>query len=506
MRWLIVISIAALVFAQDDVTLLRWAGPEGSVPDTYEEWIEKHPYRPFHWQLVDIIHGNGRAGNVAVIVESSIAPHLNPELATYSTNLQSDGHTIYTYQMSGGTPESLRTFLGSLYSTDNIEGAVLIGNLPVAWFEIANDFNQYGYASFPIDLFYMDLDGSWLDTMNTGNGRYDGHTGSVNPEIYVARLWPNGLGNDTTNLKNYFRKNNSYRHDTLLLTQRALVFVDDDWIPWASQWSDDVSLLYPDTMSYWHAETTRASVYRTKLNATQAWVSVFAHSSPSMHQFTYNNGLSHDYYYSTEYTSQNPPTNFYNHFACSFCRYTTSGSGGTRSIFNATSGVGAIGSTKTGSMLDFNFFYRPLGESKNLGEAFKYWFACIYDSIGMDFERLCWHYGMTLLADPYLIPVGHNVAIYESRQEISETIMKVKPNPIKDHAIIEFNLVVNSRVSIEIIDISGRKIAGTVKNLSSGGHKFEILSEFGHPPISSGVYFVVVKTEKTIWTKQIVIL
>ncbi len=506
MKLLIICGIAILAFAQNNVTLLRWAGPEGSAPDRYEDWIAEHPYTPFHWQLSDIRYGDGRAGNVAIIVESSLASPLSQELNTYSANLQSDGHTVYMCQMSGGTPESLRALLIDLRETATIEGTVLIGNLPVAWYEIANDFNQYGYVSFPIDLFYMDLDGNWLDTMNTGNGRYDGHTGHVKPDIYVGRLWPYGLGNDTTHLRNYFRKNNSFRHDTLLLTQRALVFVDDDWIPWAGQWAGDVSLLYSDTMNYWHPETTRASIYRNKLNTSQAWVSVFAHSSPSLHQFAYNSGSNYDYYYASEYTSQDPPTNFYNHFACSFCRYTTSASGGTRSVFNATSGAGAIGSTKTGSMLDFNYFYRPLRQTGNLGNAFKYWFECIYDSVGMNFMRMCWHYGMTLLADPYLIPKGHNIGVSERRTEVAELNLTVKPNPIRDRAIVDFNLMAGGPVKLEIIDIAGRKIAAATRNLNAARHRLDIFKEFNGIRLNPGVYFLIVETGDDRWTAQIVIL
>ncbi len=32
---------------QDEVPLLKWAGPPGSSPETYEEWIEQHPYTDF---------------------------------------------------------------------------------------------------------------------------------------------------------------------------------------------------------------------------------------------------------------------------------------------------------------------------------------------------------------------------------------------------------------------------------------------------------------------------
>jgi hypothetical protein len=233
---LFLIAILVLAAAQDNVTLLRWAGPDDSKPESFEEWIKLHPYTDFFYTLDYIKHGD-RAGNIAIFTEQSIANALTTDLNRLTSSLQTEGYTVYSYQMTGGTPETLRTMLQNLYNGNGLDGALFIGNLPIAWFEVANDFNQYGYADFPIDLFFMDLDGTWLDTMNTGNGKYDGHTGNVHPDIFVGRLYPTGLGDDTLLLQNYFRKNNSFRHDTLLLTQRALVFVDDDWIPWAGQWA-----------------------------------------------------------------------------------------------------------------------------------------------------------------------------------------------------------------------------------------------------------------------------
>ncbi len=440
------------------IPLLKWAGPEGTHPDTYEEWIAKNPYSQFFCSLDKIVYGNGRAGNVAILTQQSIAGSLTNELNRLIDNLQSEGYTILSYQIAGGSPEILRTFLQNLYNNNNIEGALFVGNLPIAWFEIANDFGQYGYAQFPIDLFYMDLNGTWLDTMNTGNGKYDGHTGNINPEIYIGRLTPTGIGVDTVTLKNYFRKDNAYRYDTLKLQNRALFFCDDDWIPWAPQWAYEVSVLYPDTMNYWHAETTRASIYRTKLNTPQAWVSVFAHSSPSLHQFKYNNGGSYDYYYANEYTTQNPPANFYNHFACSFARYTTNGYGGGQSIFNQDYGLGEIGSTKTGSMLDFYYFYQPLSQQKTLGQAFRDWFTYI-TSNGVTFDELCWHYGMTLLGDPWLKPTGHNFFIVEQKKHTLEnTPIKIIENPAIERVTIQLTISPSIIEKLEVYDCLGNKV------------------------------------------------
>ncbi len=95
-----------------------------------------------------------------------------------------------------------------------------------------------------------------------------------------------------------------------------------------------------------------------------------------------------------------PPCLFYNLFACSNARYTSSKYYGGVYIF-CTGGKGliAIGSTKTGAMLYFNDYYASLGRRKCFGEAYKYWFSRRYPYSLSDRR---WFYGMTLLGDPTL--------------------------------------------------------------------------------------------------------
>jgi hypothetical protein len=460
MKYFSILLLSFVILAakqQNEVALLKWIGPEGSHPGTYEEWIAQNPYTPFYAVLDRFTPGDSRLGTIVILTQQSIAGALSSGITQLVNNLQSEGFTILSYQISGGTPDTLRSFLRNLYNTNSIEGALFVGNLPVCWFEIKNDFNTYGYAQFPCDLFYMDLDGTWLDTMTTGNGKYDGHEGAMEPEIYIGRLTPTGIGTDTVVIKNYFRKDNAFRRDTLFLDPQALVFVDNDWISWGPQWAQDVSLLYPDTINYWHAETTRATVYRAKLNTPRAWVSVFVHSSPSLHQFVYNSGGSYDYYYASEYGSQNPPVNFYNHFACSFSRYTDNGYGGGQSIFNQGYGLGEVSSTKTGSMLEFQYFYQPLSEGKNIGTAFKDWFTYIVGD-GVIFDELCWHYGMTLLADPFLKPTGHYGAVAEHAQDlVRDSKLVIRENPVRDRIRVAFNADQPVRAWAALYDIQGRK-------------------------------------------------
>ena len=58
--------------------------------------------------------------------------------------------------------------------------------------------------------------------------------------------------------------------------------------------------------------------------------------------------------------------------------------------------------TKTGSMLDFQYFYEPFGAGATIGSAMMQWFTdIIYDTNYEDWQ-ICWHYGMSLIGDPTL--------------------------------------------------------------------------------------------------------
>jgi len=97
----------------------------------------------------------------------------------------------------------------------------------------------------------------------------------------------------------------------------------------------------------------------------------------------------------------NPPAHFYNLFACSNARYTEYDYMVGWYVFYDSNGLAALGSTKTGSMLYFNYFYGPFGNGRTIGEAFHDWFESV-SQWGFPQEDLCWFYGMTLCGDPTL--------------------------------------------------------------------------------------------------------
>ncbi len=106
-----------------------------------------------------------------------------------------------------------------------------------------------------------------------------------------------------------------------------------------------------------------------------------------------------DWVNSSNIQSNDPPVLFYNLFACGPGRYTDENYLAGSYIFNTTYGLITVASSKSGSMLNFNDFTKPLGEGFTVGEAFQIWFD---KQTPFELWEQEWYYGMCLFGDPTL--------------------------------------------------------------------------------------------------------
>ncbi len=335
-------------------------------------------------------------GKVLVLVNNDLYPSVQVSIEEYIRDLAYEGYYATAYRVKSSTPEQLRTFIKS----KSPAGVLMVGSIPVAWFEMSDDF--HGAAEFPCDLFYMDLNGTWNDP--DGDGKYSEHPTNVAPEIWVGRLWtPTNNGNDAVLLNDYFTRNHKFRKGQLGYSAKALSYVDDDWAGFGDCSFD---LMFPatDIEVITDPATTDADHYKAEVNQHRAWAQICAHSSPGGHSFKV--GGSTEWVPSSYLRDVNPPdAYFYNLFACSNALFTQSDymagwylfdkSGGSRS-----NGLAAVGSAKTGSMLFFENFYGPMGTGRTIGEAFVDWWGAL--GADHDLGERQWYYGMVLLGDPTL--------------------------------------------------------------------------------------------------------
>jgi hypothetical protein len=73
-----------------------------------------------------------------VLVHDALYASVRSSIEQYIRDLVYEGLFATAYTVSGGGPVDLRQFL---ISKRPFAGALLVGSLPVAWFEMADDFN-----------------------------------------------------------------------------------------------------------------------------------------------------------------------------------------------------------------------------------------------------------------------------------------------------------------------------------------------------------------------------
>ncbi|MBN2491290.1 MAG: hypothetical protein JXQ29_10630 [Planctomycetes bacterium] len=386
------------------IEVTRWDDPH-TRPDTYAEYLAARARHaldaPFAAEVVYVSPPGIYAGTqrIDMLVASPLETALEPELTQYAQDLEAEGWGVVIWKCTGGTPPEVRAFLQGRRAEAQILGSMMIGDLPVAWYEMDDDFNNT-HSEFPSDLYYMDLDGTFGD--GDQDGKFDSHdvspTGDQRPEIFLGRLRASPLagtwGTEVELLRNYFAKVHAYRAGTLSAPRQALAFQDDDWYTMATEQAKAYATVVTVSDKY---ETTAAN-YQARLLESYHSVVVCAHSSPSGHSFkvpaSSGGSLSN-----TALWALDPPGLFYNLFACSNARYTSTRYMGGVYIFVKSTGLIAVGTTKTGSMLSFGDYYASLGRHDTFGEAFRSWFARRWP-YSLTARR--WFYGMTLLGDPTL--------------------------------------------------------------------------------------------------------
>ena len=426
-RLMIVLGIAAL--AQGGLAAPKpsmWVSPHGEQPGTYWEWQASH--RPVPTSYAKRGYAPAAASRTRMLSQALAVPSpgtplfdvfVNATLYTsvaasvgqYVSDLLGEGYRVNLYTGTWASPQALRAQLQADRGY-GLVGCLFIGNLPIVWYELTEPASWGGAAvCFPCDLYYEDLDGTWSD--GDGDGAYDGHTGAVAPDIWVGRLAAQTLTweGEAALVNNYFAKNHAYRAGTLFCMNQALLYVDDDWASYTSQYAGDVALAYPARTVVYDGNTTVAPDYEGRLPQSYEWVSIHAHSWSGGHVFktadgTFNGG----YTYNSEIRDIDPDSLFYNLFACSAARYTDANYIGGWYVFTRNLGLAAIGSTKTGGMLNYQTLYQPLGAGATLGEAFRQW-QTVNNESGMGTDSRAWFYGLTILGDPTLgIHVPHMLA------------------------------------------------------------------------------------------------
>ncbi len=406
-KYLLLLFFPVFIFSQSYAKMPEYIDAYERPMTSYAEWAAKTVRGPFSiGRAYKTPHDYLQNELVNIVVYAPIYSGIFDSLSVYISDLEAEGYTIQIDTVRGWSEQDLRAHFASLLGS-NLVGAVMIGNVPFAWFEMEGG---EGREQFPIDLYLMDLDGNWID--NDANGLFDDHSGDRAPEIWVGRIFasPMTWGNEVFLVNNYLSKVHKYRTGGYNIPQKALAYVDDDWYGY-----NDCSLgdLYDTVDVVRNNNTTTASDFRSRFTDPYEWVQICSHSSPWGNTFKYTGGYAGTVF-NFEIWFENPPWLFLNLFQCSGTRFFEENYCGGVYIFGPENCLFAIGSAKVGSMRYFSDFYGPLDTGISTGEAFKYWFTehGIYDRD--------WFYGMGICGDPLLKPKqASNIYARHGKQQVN---------------------------------------------------------------------------------------
>ena len=336
-------------------------------------------------------------GDLLVLVDKGVYDAVAASIDEYVLDVGRDGYWATIHVVQGGRPADVRAYIRRRRPV----GVLLVGAIAVPWFELDDDFHGV-HSEFPCDLYYMDTNGTWTDP--DGDGKFSDHSGNLDPEIWVGRLWtPTANGSDAGLINDYFARNHKFRLGMMGHARSALAYPDDDWEGFGDCALDDQ---FPSALItvYSAPAVTDADLYKAEVSSLRSWVHLCAHSSVHSHALRVGDVDEHIHY--TYFKDTNPPNgHFYNLFCCGPGKFTATDYLAGWYIFDKTGGginpgLAAIASAKSGSMLLFEDFYRPLGQDKCIGDAFVRWWR----ARGPDHDHWerCWFYGLVLLGDPTL--------------------------------------------------------------------------------------------------------
>lgn len=177
-----------------------------------------------------------------LVVEDKLYPYIRSNIYDYAQIVSAKtGYDIEVVTVnSRGSAMELRKRLSDL--RPRLIGCFFIGDVPYAQYQIENDDNSGINTTFPCDLYFMDLDGEWVDQKRSpsptskftegADGKFDRHFGNVQPEIFIGRLplYKKASYSEQVSLVNqYLKKVSAHWCQSDGISRQALMYINKSW-------------------------------------------------------------------------------------------------------------------------------------------------------------------------------------------------------------------------------------------------------------------------------------
>ncbi len=417
---LIVFLSVSIAQTDSNPVTSRWVTDDQTARPIHEPYkTEKATYQLQNIQLLKKYNKGNR--RICVIVDADVYTDIENTLDVFAQGLAADGYSILVSTFGSGTAENLRLYLTTLYQSEqSLEGAILIGNLPFAIYEMMQSWednnNHYApaFEDFVCDLYFMDLDGVWEDSKNeemlrSNNNKLDTHSGDKSLEIWVSRIKTDNLpliGGETELINTYFIKNEHYRK-MKNYPHNILIYNDDDWSTLAAGDKENFSQIYPENQIVTvnsSEETNRKNYVQNHLLQPYELVHIRAHGNYQAHVFYQNGQTLYNSVTVSDYIESDPQVFFYSLYICSSSDFIQPNNLANILTFNPDSPtLLSWGSSKTGGLYKEKNLYKYLGDGNNFGTAFRLWFNETIKRFPEESPK--WIYGMILSGDATLNPL-----------------------------------------------------------------------------------------------------
>jgi len=296
-------------------------------------------------------------------------------------------------------PFDFKAYLKKLYDDFNLSGVIIIGpNKLQRSAEI--EFPDYDEPPYPMDLWFTDFDGEYLDTDE--DGRIDTIKGGalISPEIFLARITTT-FGDDTVEI--VLNKSLRILTGEIPVMRNASLFIDDDWEYYDYEIKDWFSSVYNPITVVSDPTITKHDKFFNLLSESWGLFYQAIHSSPTTlyiaegdnYYMVPSNIIASSNYKGGQLTIL---------FSCSAANYWTQYYLA-EAYLRLKNTIVATSSTKIGGFWYGNYLTEKLAQNLSVGDSFKYWFSNIisnyYNGINPDYNPPWW-LGMTIIGDPLL--------------------------------------------------------------------------------------------------------
>lgn len=362
---------------------------------------------------------------VAIIVNSELYPQVKDNIELYLNDLKNEGYETFfsewDYNVNPDV-EELKVFLKNYYEKYNIQGAVLIGEIPYA--EGTIEVDSETYRDGPIETFLMDLNNAHF--IKNAKGKIIEAQGHLHLDIWISRIWaqesqtlfPERAEADLVN--EYFEKNHLYRTCQSPVLDKKIHFVGSNGLP--EQMSDH--LVYLDSWQNWYqylSESGNKDEFLQFIKDNNAqYLQVVAHSDFNAHFFEFSDKKDHVSSKDIASADTNQPFIILN--TCSSCNFQKPNSLGNAYLFGSHSSAliieglsvpgnlnNAVYINSNGSNFGINFLH-AVNEKIEPYQCLLKKICNLFESKDEDLFLFCTakanklSLGLTLLGDPTLKP------------------------------------------------------------------------------------------------------